>query len=209
MPLNPLRPRAVILLFLIGSVVAAPVPETPEPDSAATAIFAGGSFWCMEPAFETLPGVDSVISGYTGGQGPNPNFESVSSGNSAYVEAVQVYYHPRRIGYSKLLDAYWKNIDPTRADGQFSDEGAQFRTLIFYREEAERIAAEASMKRLQKSKRFSKPLVTEIAEATVFYPAESEHQDYYVKSKARYKAYVRFSGREAFFKKVWGAKPAK
>ncbi|MDQ3002589.1 MAG: peptide-methionine (S)-S-oxide reductase MsrA [Fibrobacterota bacterium] len=175
-------------------------------DSLATALFAGGSFWCLEPAFEGLPGVDSVVSGYTGGQGPNPDFESVSSGNSAYVQAVRVTYHPKRVPYAKLLDVYWKNIDPTRADGQFSDEGPQYRPILFHLDEDQKSGAEASLKRLRKSKRFSKPILTEIVPATVFYPAEPEHQDYFRKNAARFKSYVKLSGREAYLRKVWGAK---
>ncbi len=186
---------------------AVSTPTVPAP--AATSIFAGGSFWCLEAAFEALPGVDSVISGYTGGQGPNPDFESVSSGNSAYVQAVKVFYRPKRVGYAELLDVYWRHIDPTRADGQFSDQGPQYRTIIFYLDDAQKAAAMASRKRLEKSKRFSKPLLTEIAPMTVFYRAEPEHQDYYKKSGGRYRAYLRFSGREAFFKKAWAAKPGK
>lgn len=224
MPLNPLWPPALLLLSLLaapfahgagasgaasGPKPAAASPSHPDPaDTLATAVFAGGSFWCLEPVFEKLPGVDSAQAGYTGGQGPNPNFESVSSGNSAYVEAVKVFYRPKRIKYAKLLDAYWRNIDPTRADGQFSDAGAQFRTAIFFRDSSEQAQAEASRKRLGKSKRFAKPVVTEISPLTVFYPAEAEHQDYYKKSAGRYMAYLKFSGREAFLKKAWGAKPA-
>ncbi|HKP94530.1 MAG TPA: peptide-methionine (S)-S-oxide reductase MsrA [Fibrobacteria bacterium] len=205
----PIRPSGLFLPLIVFAYAAPSPARDAGPDASPidTAIFAGGSFWCLEPVFEGLPGVDSVLSGYTGGQGPDPDFESVSSGNSAYVEAVEVFYHPKRIGYPKLLDAYWRNIDPTRADGQFSDEGLQFRTIIFYRNASEQAAAAASLKRLEKSKRFSRPLVTEIAPAGFFYPAEAEHQDYYRKSAARYKTYLRFSGREAFLKKAWGRPP--
>jgi methionine-S-sulfoxide reductase len=184
-----------------------------------TAVFAGGSFWCLEAAFEALPGVDSATAGYALGQGTGgpgaeaqgsggresgPDFESVSTGSSPYVEAVQVIFRPRRITYAKLLETFWKSIDPTRADGQFSDEGAQFRTIVFHRNEAQRKAAEASRKKLSRSKRFSKPILTAIAPAAAFHAAEAEHQDYYKRNAARYKTYVRFSGREAFFKKAWG-----
>jgi peptide-methionine (S)-S-oxide reductase len=193
-------PTLALTLFLSGAALAGP------SDSLATALFAGGSFWCLEPAFESIPGVDSVVSGYTGGQGPNPDFESVSSGISAYVQAVRVTYHPGRVAYSKLLDAYWRNIDPTRADGQFSDDGPQYRPIIFHLDEAQKTGAEASLKRLRKSKRFSKPIVAEILPATVFHPAEDEHQDYYRKNAGRYKTYLKFSGREAFLRQVWGAK---
>lgn len=183
-------------------------PLPPGPDDLDTAIFAGGSFWCLEQAFELLPGVDSATAGYTGGQaggqGPNPNFESVSQGNSSYVQAVRVVFRPARIGYGKLVDAFWKNIDPTRADGQFSDEGAHFRTAVFYLDEAQKAAAESSRKRLARSKRFTKPIVTEIIPATVFYAAESRHQDYYKRSAPHYRAYLKLSGREAFLRKAWG-----
>jgi methionine-S-sulfoxide reductase len=180
--------------------------SSPAADSTDTAFFAGGSFWCLEAAFEGLPGVDSATAGYTGGQGPNPNFESVTSGNSSYVEAVRVLFRPKRIGYAKLLDAYWRNVDPTRADGQFSDAGVQFRPIVFYRNAPQQAAAEVSRAKLAKSGRFPKPILAEIAPATVFYPAEPEHQDYHKRKAPHYRAYVKFSGREAFLKKVWGAK---
>jgi methionine-S-sulfoxide reductase len=175
-----------------------------------TAYFAGGSFWCLEPVFETLPGVDSVTAGYAGGSdtGSAPDFESVSSGNTGYVEAVRVIFHPQRIGYARLLDAYWKNIDPTRADGQFTDEGQQFHTVIYFRDQAQKAAAEASRKRLAGSKRFAKPIVTGIEPAAAFHAAEAEHQDYYKRNTPRYRTYLKFSGREAFFRKAWGAKAA-
>ncbi|MDB5106845.1 MAG: peptide methionine sulfoxide reductase [Fibrobacteres bacterium] len=184
---------------------------------ADTAVFAGGSFWCMEAALEVLPGVDSVTAGYALGPdsadrpgaqplpGHNPpDFESVSTGTTAYVEAVRVVFHPKRIGYGKLLDAYWRNIDPTRADGQFSDDGKQFRPILFYADEGQKAAAESSRKRLADSKRFRKPIAAAIAPAAEFHPAEPMHQDYYKRNAARYRTYVEFSGREAFLRKAWG-----
>jgi peptide methionine sulfoxide reductase msrA/msrB len=174
-----------------------------------SSVFAGGSFWCMEAAFEAVPGVDSAVAGYAGGEGPDPGFDAVASGTSGFVEAVKVYYRPKRVSYSELLDAYWKNVDPTRADGQFSDAGPQYRTVIYYKDDTERAAAAASRKRLQASERFAKPLATEIAPLIAFHRAEAGHQNYYKKNPARYKAYMRFSGREAFLKKVWGAPSAK
>ncbi|MEO6096667.1 MAG: peptide-methionine (S)-S-oxide reductase MsrA [Fibrobacteria bacterium] len=187
------------------------VPAAASIETRDTAIFAGGSFWCLESVFEALPGVDSATAGYTGGQGKggqeaDPNFESVSTGNSSYVEAVRVIFRPKRVSYPKLLETFWKSIDPTRADGQFSDEGAQFRTVIFHLKEDQRKAAEASRAKLSRSKRFSKPILTGIAPATVFFAAEAEHQNYYKRNAPRYQAYVRFSGREAFFKKAWGGR---
>lgn len=206
----------VLIAVLTGIGAASPSVNPPVtrlgPDDLDTAIFAGGSFWCLERAFELLQGVDSATAGYigaqagaqTGGQGPHPDFESVSKGNSSYVQAVRVVFRPARIGYGKLVDAFWKNIDPTRADGQFSDQGAHFRTAIFYLDAGQKTAAESSRKRLIRSKRFSKPIVTEIIPATVFYAAEPGHQDYYKRSAPRYRAYVKLSGREAFLRKAWG-----
>jgi methionine-S-sulfoxide reductase len=199
-------------------------PAIASSENLDTAVFAGGSFWCLEAAFEALPGVDSATAGYTRGQGTRgqgtegkgdeaqgaggrePDFESVSAGNSPYVEAVRVIFRPERITYAKLLETFWKSIDPTRADGQFSDEGAQFRTIVFHRNEDQRKAAEASRAKLSRSKRFAKPILTAIAPAAAFHAAEAEHQDYHKRNAARYKTYVRFSGREAFFKKAWGGK---
>lgn len=200
----PLSLLVPIVLIVVQAGAASPSETHSGPDDLDTAIFAGGSFWCLEQAFERLPGVDSATAGYTGGQGPNPNFESVSEGNSSYVQAVRVVFRPTRIGYGKLVDAFWKNIDPTRADGQFSDEGAHFRTAIYYLDEAQKTAAESSRKRLVRSKRFAKPIVTEIIPATVFYAAEPVHQDYYKRSAPRYRAYLKLSGREAFLRKAWG-----
>jgi peptide methionine sulfoxide reductase msrA/msrB len=215
-PLRPSRPvhlfTGCFLAFSLAGAAAAdsegPSPSKPVPDSSAS-VFAGGSFWCMEAALEAVPGVDSAVAGYAGGEGPDPGFDAVASGTTGFVEAVKVYYRPGRISYSKLLDVFWKNIDPTRADGQFSDVGAQYRTVLFYKDDSEKAAASASRRKLEASKRFSKPLVTEIAPLVAFHRAEAGHQDYYKKNPARYKAYVRFSGREAFFKKAWGASSGK
>ncbi len=194
-------PFAVSLLAsaLLGAAL-------PTPIDTATALFAGGSFWCLEPVFEGLPGVDSVQTGYAGPAGAAPGFDQATAGTSAYVEAVKVWYHPKRIGYAALLDAYWRNIDPTRVDGQFTDVGSAYRAIIYYGPPAELKSAEASRKRLSKSKRFAKPIVTEIQPAPSFFPAEAEHQDYYRKSAGRYHAYYEFSGRKEFLGKAWGGK---
>ncbi len=184
-----------------------------DTDSLKTAVFAGGSFWCLEPVFASLPGVDSVTSGYTGGtdgNGSRPDFETVAAGNTGFVEAVRGVYRPKRIAYAKLLDAYWRNIDPTRADGQFTDLGAQFRPVVFYQDDLQSQAAEASRKRLEKSKRFTKPIVAAIEPTSPFFPAEAEHQHFYRRNAPRYQTYLRFSGREAFLRRAWGTKvPAK
>lgn len=168
------------------------------------ATFAGGCFWCMVPPFEKLDGVKEVVSGYTGGHKDNPTYEEVSSGKTGHVEAVQVSFDPSRISYEKLLNVFWRQIDPTDPGGQFVDRGAQYRSVIFSHTPQQKALAEKSRDELQKSGRFKKPIVTEILPAGKFYPAEEYHQDYYKKNPIRYKFYRYNSGRDQFLKKVWG-----
>ena len=170
----------------------------------ATATFAGGCFWCMEPPFEKLAGVISVTSGYTGGTKENPTYEEVSSGKTGHAEAIQVVYDPSKVSYEKLLETFWHNVDPTQPDGQFTDHGRQYRTAIFYHDEEQKRLAEASKQQLERSGKFNKPIVTEIVPATIFYRAEEYHQDYYKKNSVHYKLYRLGSGREGFVRKVWG-----
>ena len=168
------------------------------------ATFAGGCFWCMEPPFEHLPGVVAVTSGYTGGRTPNPTYEDVCSGTTGHAEAVQVVYDPSKISYAQLLDAFWRNIDPTTSNQQFVDVGSQYRTAIFYHDEEQKRLALESKERLQQSGTFTKPIVTEIAPASAFYPAEEYHQGYHKKCPLRYQMYRMGSGRDQYLKKVWG-----
>jgi methionine-S-sulfoxide reductase len=168
------------------------------------ATFAGGCFWCMEAPFEKLDGVIAVISGYTGGHTEKPTYEEVSSGRSGHAEAVEVQYDPSRITYAKLLDVFWRNIDPTTRDRQFVDTGSQYRTAIFYHNEEQKRLAEESKRTLDASGRFGKPIVTEIVPAGKFYPAEEYHQDYYKKSSGRYKFYRFNSGRDQYLDRIWG-----
>ncbi len=168
------------------------------------ATFAGGCFWCMVPPFEKLEGVNEVSSGYTGGNKENPAYEEVSSGKTGHVEAIQVSYDPSKVSYEKLLDVFWRQIDPTDAGGQFVDRGSQYRSVIFYNTPEQKALAEKSKEELQKSGRFKKLVVTEILPAAKFYPAEEYHQDYYKKNPIRYKFYRFNSGRDQFLKKVWG-----
>jgi len=170
------------------------------------ATFAGGCFWCMEPPFDKLEGVISTISGYTGGTEKNPTYEQVSSGKTGHLEAIEVTYDPSRVSYSQLLDVFWKNIDPTQNNGQFVDIGAQYRTAIFYHNEEQRRLALESRNRLQESRKFGKPIVTEIRPAMEFYSAEDYHQDYYMKNPIRYKYYRWGSGRDRFLEETWGKK---
>ncbi|RME53764.1 peptide-methionine (S)-S-oxide reductase [Candidatus Woesearchaeota archaeon] len=169
----------------------------------ATATFAGGCFWCMEPPFENLPGVISVTSGFAGGTTPNPSYKDVSSGKTGHVEAIQVTYDPTVVSYEKLLDVFWRQIDPTDPGGQFADRGAQYATAIFYHTEEQRKQAQKSKSAIQASGRFTKPVATRIEPYTTFYPAEEYHQDYYKKNPLRYKTYRYFSGRDNYLQKKW------
>jgi peptide-methionine (S)-S-oxide reductase len=168
------------------------------------ATFAGGCFWCMEHPFDELPGVVSVMSGYTGGQKKNPTYEEVSAGGTGHAESVQIVYDPARISYTKLLDVYWRNIDPTVRDRQFCDAGHQYRSAIFYHGEEQHRLALQSKAALEKSKPFREAVVTEITQAGEFYPAEEYHQHYYKKNPLRYKYYRTGCGRDKRLKELWG-----
>lgn len=167
------------------------------------ATFAGGCFWCMEHPFEKLKGVKEVVSGYTGGHRENPTYKEVSSGKTGHAEAVQITYDPSQITYDELLDVFWRQIDPTDVAGQFVDRGSQYRTAVFYHDEEQKQFAEGSKERLERSGRYSKPIVTEIVPAATFYRAEGYHQDYYRKSPIKYKFYRVGSGRDTFLRQIW------
>jgi methionine-S-sulfoxide reductase len=169
-----------------------------------TATFAGGCFWCMQPFFDNTKGVIKTTVGYTGGHVANPTYEDVSSGTTGHAESIEVVFDPKVVSYEKLLDLYWHNIDPTQLNGQFADEGTQYRTVIFYHSEEQKRIAEQSKKALAASGRFDKPIVTAIEPASTFYPAEDYHQKYYLKSTFQYNMYHNFSGRPQFEEKVWG-----
>jgi peptide-methionine (S)-S-oxide reductase len=192
-------------LIMLISVASEQGGAGAAPDAGLEkATFAGGCFWCMEPAFDKLPGVRSVISGYTGGQKLNPTYEEVSSGTTGHAESIEISYDPAVISYSKLLDVFWHNIDPTVKDRQFCDVGSQYRSAIFYHNEEQKRSAEASKKALEESKRFPGPVYTEIVAATTFYPAEEYHQKYYQKNPIRYKYYRYGCGRDQRLKELWG-----
>ena len=175
-------------------------------DNLAKATFAGGCFWCMEPPFEKLAGVREVISGYTGGRKLNPTYEEVSSGATGHLESVEVVFDPSVISYDRLLDVFWKNIDPTDPGGQFVDRGGQYSSAIFYHSEEQKKLAEMSKQKLAASGIFHKPIVTEIIPAATFYKAEDYHQDYYKKNPIRYKFYRLNAGRDQFLEKTWSGK---
>ena len=170
------------------------------------ATFAGGCFWCMEHPFEDLEGVSEVLSGYTGGRKKNPTYAEVCAGTTFHFESIQITYDPAVVSYSKLLNLFWRQIDPTDPDGQFVDRGLQYRTAVFYHNEVQKCLAEESKEQLDRSGRYDEQIVTEIIEATSFYKAEEYYQDYYKKSPVRYKAYRRGTDRDKFLERIWGKK---
>lgn len=188
--------RVLIFLMLLVSSMPAFAAQT-------SAVFAGGCFWCTESDYEKLEGVTEVISGYTGGDQPNPSYRQVASGNTAHIEAIKVIYNPEVITYQQLLTWLWQHIDPTDPNGQFVDRGSQYRSAIFYQNAEEKAQALASRRALAESGRFQKPLVTEILPRGTFYKAEEYHQDYYKKNPLRYKFYRYNSGRDQFLEEHW------
>ncbi len=171
----------------------------------STATFAGGCFWCVEAGFEKLDGVAEVISGYSGGPEASANYQKVCSGTSGHFEAIEVQYDPKVISYDALLDAFWRQIDPTDAGGSFYDRGPQYQSAIFYQNEAEKTAAEKSKAALVESGFFKEGIATQIIALEQFYHAEDYHQDYYKTNSAHYKRYRRGSGRDEYIERVWGA----
>jgi peptide-methionine (S)-S-oxide reductase len=212
-----MKSRMVLsLLLAAGTAFAAAVaaqekasdPSTTE-DGLASAIFAGGCFWCMEPPYDELEGVVSTTSGYIGGTTANPTYEEVSAGSTGHAEVVQVVYDPAKVGYAELLNVFWHNIDPLTANAQFCDHGSQYRSGIFYMNEEQEELAKQSKEALASSGWFDQPIVTEIVPAGEFYPAEDYHQDYYEKNPIRYKFYRYACGRDQRLEEVWAADKAK
>ena len=193
--------RTLLMMLTIVSTLIKGYPAMAEKYEIAT--FAGGCFWCTESDFEKTNGVKEVISGYTGGQEPDPTYEEVSRGGTGHAEAVQVHYDPGIVTYKELLEVFWRHINPTDAGGQFVDRGSQYRPEIFYHTEAQKQEALASKKALEDSRVFDKPIVTAITKFENFYPAEDYHQDYYKKNSSRYTYYRWGSGRDKFLEKTW------
>ena len=177
------------------------------PVATKTAVFAGGCFWCIQPAFDKAPGVIKTIVGYCGGTEPNPTYELVGSERTKYRESIEIVYDPEKISYDQLLDIYWKQIDPTQADGQFTDIGPSYQAAIFYGNENEKKIAEASKEKLANSAKFKRPIVTEILPAMKFWPAEEYHQKYYKQNPEHFEAFEHGSGRVSFQKKNWSDEP--
>ena len=190
-------------LFLAAGILAATTLSAAAQEKTETAIFAGGCFWCTEADFDKVPGVLSTTSGYTGGTVANPTYHEVSSGSTGHAEAVKVVYDPSRVTYAKLLDVYWHSIDPLVKDRQFCDSGTQYRTAIFYLDDAQKKLAEET-KRQVEAKFAPRVVYTEVVKAGAFYDAEDYHQDFHIKNEARYKFYRWNCGRDQRLEQLWG-----
>ena len=199
-------PTRLFVSLLIICLTHAGVSNSAEPSASSTktTIFAGGCFWCMQPPYDNVKGVVKTVVGYTGGSAEDATYEKVSAHRTKHREAIEVTYDSAQITYEQLLDIFWRNINPTQADGQFHDIGLSYQAAIFYRNDEEKKIAEASKEQLGKSGKFSRPIVTEILPAQPFYPAEEYHQKYYLKNSADYEAYHVGSGRVGFLEKIWG-----
>ena len=192
-------------LSMLFAVMFVPVGRAADSPGLAKAYFAGGCFWCMEEAFEKVPGVASVTSGYMGGKVENPSYEQVSGGSTGHAEAVEVAYDSTKVNYAALLDVFWHNVDPVTPNAQFCDHGSQYRAVIFYQTEEQKRLADASKQAIELSKRFAQPIVTDFVMASQFYPAEEYHQDFYKKNPIRYKFYKYSCGRAQRLQELWGA----
>ncbi|MCU1230610.1 MAG: peptide methionine sulfoxide reductase [Acidobacteria bacterium] len=203
-----MKTRFSLVLLILATVFCAKAqpPAAPAAKAAlAKATFAGGCFWCMEPPFERLPGVVSVVSGYAGGPKPEPSYEQVSAGGTGHAESVEVTYDPAKVSYAKLLDIYWHNVDPFAVNFQFCDHGAQYRTAIFTHDAEQKRLADESKRALEA--KFGKKIATQIVAASRFWPAEEYHQDYYKKNPVRYKFYRFNCGRDQRLTEIWGTAP--
>jgi peptide-methionine (S)-S-oxide reductase len=175
------------------------------PGQTATATFAAGCFWCMEPPFDALGGVISTTSGYTGGTTSSPTYEQVSDGRTGHTEALRIVYDPSKVTFATLLDVFWRNVDAVDGGGQFCDRGSQYRPAIFYHSDAQKRQAEASKERV--AAQLGKPVAVQIVSAGPFYDAEAYHQDYYKKNPVRYKFYKWNCGRDQRLEQLWGKPP--
>jgi methionine-S-sulfoxide reductase len=205
---NMKRPFLLLIGYALLSGTHA-IAGDPQNSSVATtkiAVFAGGCFWCIQPAFDKAKGVIKTVVGYSGGTEPNPTYQLVSSEKTSYRETIEITYDPATISYDQLLDIYWRQIDPTQADGQFTDIGLSYRAAIFYGNSDEKKIAEASKEKLAHSGKFKKPIVTEVLPAMKFWPAEDYHQKYSEKNPEHFEAFEHGSGRVSFQKKTWGSK---
>jgi len=194
----------IVAVLLIGAWNLQSTSKAAAEATIGKAYFAGGCFWCMEEAFEKVEGVLAATSGYMGGTVANPSYEDVSSGRTGHAESVEVVYDPAKVSYQKLLEAFWRNVDPITPNAQFCDHGSQYRSAIFYQTDEEKRASDTSKQAIEQSKRFTEPIVTQIVMASHFYSAEEYHQDFYKKNPVRYKFYKYSCGRAQRLEELWG-----
>ena len=192
----------LLAVFGLDGAARAQALQPPPAPGLLTATFAGGCFWCMEPPFRKLDGVTEVVSGYTGGSVANPTYEQVGSGRTGHKEAVQITYDPARVSYQRLLDVFWRNVDPLDAGGQFCDRGGQYATAVYAADAEQRDAAERSKAAVRE--RLGQPVATEVLDAGPFYRAEDYHQDYAATNPIRYRFYRYACGRDARLRQLWG-----
>ena len=195
---------AVVALVTFGMSGSPARSQDGAPVQSKTAVFAGGCFWCMQKPYDQTRGVLKTVVGYSGGSEVNPTYEQVAGKKTGHREVIEVTYDPARVSYQQLLDIFWRQIDPTQADGQFADIGLPYRAAIFCANDEEKKLAEASKEKLSASGKFQKPIVTDILAGAPFYPAEDYHQKYYEKNAADYQSYYVGSGRAGFLQKMWG-----
>lgn len=198
------RSVLTVAVLLIGALNVQSTSLAAAEATSGKAYFAGGCFWCMEEVFEKVEGVLSATSGYMGGTVSNPTYEEVSAGRTGHTESVEVVYDPAKVSYRKLLDSFWRNVDPITPNAQFCDHGSQYRSAIFFQTDEEKRASDTSKQAIEQSKRFKEPIVTQIVMAPQFYPAEEYHQDFYKKNPIRYKLYKYNCGRAQRLEELWG-----
>ena len=189
-------------ILLTAAFLAVPSFSRCAPSAPATAVFAGGCFWCMTPPFEKLPGVLKVTAGYTDGRGSDPTYGDYAE--KGYTEGVRIAYDPSRITYAKLVDVFWRQINPTDPNGQFVDRGPQYRAAVFYLDASQKRTADKSKAALARSGRYDKPILVPVKKYVNFYPAEKYHQDYYRKNPVHYGLYHMASGRDSYLDRIWG-----
>jgi methionine-S-sulfoxide reductase len=199
------KPKKWIWIFLAITLLQGGISMS-HAEKTELATFAGGCFWCMQPSFDQKKGVIQTWVGYTGGHTKNPTYKDICTGKTGHAEAIEIKFNPKIVTYAELLDIFWKNIDPTTLNQQFADQGTQYRTAIFFHSIEQKKQAEESKLKLEKSKKWDKPIVTEITQSSTFYVAEDEHQKYYEKNVLHYQYYKVGSGRDAYLKRMWPTK---
>ena len=194
----------VVLVVIFGGPFAVQAQNAASNSGNDVAVFAGGCFWCVESDFDHVPGVVSTVSGYTGGHTKDPTYKQVTGGGTGHIEAVEITFDPAKVSYERLVEIFWRTVDPVDGGGQFCDRGESYTTAIFTKSELQATVANASKQKLDASGKLGSPIATRIVAAGAFYPAEDYHQDYYQKNPVRYKLYRYGCGRDARVEELWG-----